>query len=227
MGTLNLVRHGQASFGAADYDNLSDLGQRQSQRLGEHFRATGKRFDAVLTGTLRRHAQTRQGIASGMQLDSEGASDVLVWPGLDEYDPAALIGAVHRQKLDMPKTPEDMRNHFRLLREGLLAWMAGETKPVRMPSYAEFKAGVVAALDHVREQHPDGDVLIVSSGGPISTAVGQVLGAGAEATVELNLRIRNCSLSQFSYNAKKHSLMTYNMLPHLDSPEYQSWITYA
>lgn len=227
MGILNLVRHGQASFGAADYDNLSDLGQRQSHRLGEHFRATGKRFDAVLTGTLRRHAQTWQGIASGMQLDSEGASDVLVWPGLDEYDPAALIGAVHRQKLDIPKTPEDMRNHFRLLREGLLAWMAGETKPVRMPSYAEFKAGVVAALDHVREQHPDGDVLIVSSGGPISTAVGHVLGAGADATVELNLRIRNCSLSQFSYNAKKHSLMTYNMLPHLDSPAYQSWITYA
>jgi broad specificity phosphatase PhoE len=127
----------------------------------------------------------------------------------------------------MPKTPEDMRNHFRLLREGLLAWMAGETKPVRMPTYAEFKAGVVSALDHVREQYPDGDVLIVSSGGPISTAVGHVLGAGADATVELNLRIRNCSLSQFSYNAKKHSLMTYNMLPHLESPEHQSWITYA
>lgn len=227
MGTLNLVRHGQASFGAADYDNLSDLGQRQSQRLGEHFRATGKRFDAVLTGTLRRHAQTWQGIAAGMQLTAVDAADVLVWPGLDEYDPAALIGAVHRQKLEMPKTADDMRNHFRLLREGLLAWMAGETKPVRMPSYADFKAGVVSALDHVREHHPDGDVLIVSSGGPISTAVGHVLGAGADATVELNLRIRNCSLSQFSYNAKKHSLMTYNMLPHLDSPESQSWITYA
>ncbi len=227
MGTLNLVRHGQASFGAADYDNLSDLGQRQSQRLGEHFRANGKHFDAVLTGTLRRHAQTWQGIASGMQLDAANAPEVHVWPGLDEYDPAALIGAVHRQKLEMPKTPEDMRNHFRLLREGLLAWMAGETKPVRMPTYAEFKAGVISALDHVREQYPDGDVLIVSSGGPISTAVGHVLGAGAEATVELNLRIRNCSLSQFSYNAKKHSLMTYNMLPHLDSPEHQSWITYA
>lgn len=224
MGTLNLVRHGQASFGAADYDNLSELGQRQSQRLGEHFRASGRRFDAVLTGSLRRHSQTWNGIAAGMQVEP---GEPLIWAGLDEYDPAALIGAVHRKKLEMPQTPEDMRNHFRLLREGLLAWMAGETKPVRMPSYAEFKAGVISALDHVREQYPDGDVLIVSSGGPISTAVGHVLGAGADATVELNLRIRNCSLSQFSYNAKKHSLMTYNMLPHLDSPEHQSWITYA
>lgn len=224
MGTLNLVRHGQASFGAADYDNLSELGQRQSLRLGEHFRSNGRRFDAVLMGTLRRHAQTWQGIATGMRPD---VTDIRIWSALDEYDPAAIIGAVHRQALDMPRTAEDMRNHFRLLRQGLLAWMAGEVQPVRMPSYAEFKFGIVTALDHVREQYPDGDVLIVSSGGPISMAVGHVLGASAEVTVELNLRIRNSSLSQFSYNAKKHSLLTYNMLPHLDGPEYQSWITYA
>jgi broad specificity phosphatase PhoE len=37
MGNLYLVRHGQASFGAADYDQLSELGQRQSVRLGEYF----------------------------------------------------------------------------------------------------------------------------------------------------------------------------------------------
>jgi len=38
MGTLYLVRHGQASFGAADYDNLSELGHKQSARLGEYWR---------------------------------------------------------------------------------------------------------------------------------------------------------------------------------------------
>jgi len=224
MGTLNLVRHGQASFGAADYDNLSELGRRQSERLGEYFRNSGRRFDAVLTGSLRRHAQTWDGIATGMLVEP---GEPFVWAGLDEYDPAALIGAVHRKKLDMPKTPEDMRNHFRLLREGLLAWMAGASKPVRMPTYVEFKAGVVDALEYVRELYPDGDVLVVSSGGPISTALGHVLGANPEVTVELNMRIRNCSLSQLSYTPKKHSLLTYNMLPHLEGAEYASWITYA
>jgi broad specificity phosphatase PhoE len=52
MGNLYLVRHGQASFGAADYDNLSELGQRQSVRLGEYFAGKGLQFDAVITGTL-------------------------------------------------------------------------------------------------------------------------------------------------------------------------------
>jgi broad specificity phosphatase PhoE len=41
MGTLYLVRHGQASFGADDYDQLSELGRRQSVRLGEYLRGKG------------------------------------------------------------------------------------------------------------------------------------------------------------------------------------------
>ena len=62
MGTLYLVRHGQASFGADDYDVLSPLGQRQSARLGEYFNSKGVRFDAALTGTLNRQVQTFSGI---------------------------------------------------------------------------------------------------------------------------------------------------------------------
>ena len=54
MGALYLVRHGQASFGAADYDQLSELGARQCRRLGEHWQRRGMRFDAAFSGTLRR-----------------------------------------------------------------------------------------------------------------------------------------------------------------------------
>ena len=51
MGTLYLVRHGQASFGADDYDQLSDLGRRQSVRLGEYFARKGIHFDGLIAGT--------------------------------------------------------------------------------------------------------------------------------------------------------------------------------
>ena len=222
MGTLYLVRHGQASFGAADYDQLSELGLRQCVRLGEYFRAKGRRFDAVLTGSLRRHAQSLQGIAQGMQW----ASEPLVWPGLDEYDSHAVIAAVHPEPLARPDTPEIYRHHFRLLRRGLSQWMAGTAAPAGMPSHAQWVAGINAALDHVR-RHCEGDVLIVSSGGPIATAVGQVLGTSAETTIELNLRIRNSSVTEFAFTPKRHMLVTYNTLPHLDSDEYESWVTYS
>ena len=87
MGTLYLVRHGQASLGAEDYDHLSPLGRQQSVRLGEYFRQKGLHFETVLTGTLRRQVQTYAGICEGM--GCVGAS--LLWPGLNEFDSAALI----------------------------------------------------------------------------------------------------------------------------------------
>jgi broad specificity phosphatase PhoE len=95
-----------------------------------------------------------------------------------------------------------------------------------MPSYAEFVAGINAALDHVRQQY-SGDVLIVSSGGPIATAVGQVLGTAPETTIELNLRIRNASVTEFAFTPKRHMLVSYNGIAHLDAPEYAHWVTFT
>lgn len=222
MGTLYLVRHGQASFGADDYDRLSPLGMQQSVRLGEYWRAHGLRWEAVLTGTLRRHRQTWEGIAQGMG----EAPEVQAWPGLNEYDSAALIEALPVRPTEPPTTPEGYRQHFRLLRDALRQWMAGVISPRGMPRYEAFVAGVTAALEHVRTRH-QGAVLIVSSGGPIATAVGHVLGTSPETTVELNLRMRNTSVTEFDYNPKRHALVSFNTLPHLNTPELRDWITHA
>ncbi len=220
MGTLYLVRHGQASFGADNYDQLSALGYRQALRLGEYFRHKGLVFDAALTGTLARQVQTFASICQGMNSPLQA----LPWAGLNEYDSEAVIRAIHPHPLEKPDTPELYRHHFRLLKDGLAQWMAGVVSPRGMPSYADFVTGVTSALDHVRSQHT-GNVLLVSSGGPIATAVGQVLGTSPEATIELNLRIRNASVTEFAFTPKRHMLVTYNTLPHLDAPEYASWIT--
>ena len=226
MGTLYLVRHGQASFGEDDYDRLSPLGHRQAQRLGEYLRERfareGVQIETVLMGSLTRHRETWEGLAQG----AGWSHAPLVWPGLNEYDSEALIAAIHPEPLAKPDTPELYRQHFRLLREALKAWMDGRTAPKGMPSYAEFVGGIEQALDHVRQQCP-GNALIVSSGGPISTAVGRVLGTPAETTIELNLRIRNTALTEFAFSPKRHMLVSYNTLPHLDSAEHHSWVTYA
>lgn len=223
MGTLYMVRHGQASFGADDYDQLSELGHRQSVRLGEWFASKGIRFDGLIAGTLRRHKQTLEGILQGM----DRAGEHLSWDGLNEYDADAVIATVHPGKLDKPTSPEMYRHHFRLLRDGLACWMAGDAQPEGMPSYERFVAGVAGALDHVRANHYGQNVLMVTSGGPISTAVGHVLGTSPEATIELNLRIRNTSVTEFAFTPKRQMLVMYNAIPHLDDPRYADWITYA
>ncbi|MCX7249746.1 MAG: histidine phosphatase family protein [Burkholderiales bacterium] len=229
MGTLYLVRHGQASFGAADYDNLSELGQKQSTRLGDYFGQKGLRFDAVLTGTLRRQVQTCTAILEGMEARFTAGPPqraTLQWPGLNEFDSEAVIAAVYPHKLEKPDTPELYRHHFRLLRDGLTQWMNGVVSPKGMPSYREFQFGVTSALEHVRK-NCDGNVLLVSSGGPIATAVGHVLGTTPETTIELNMRIRNSAVTEFAFNPKRHSLVTFNTLPHLEHADHASWITHA
>lgn len=222
MGNLYLVRHGQASFGADDYDQLCDMGVRQCHRLGEYFAFKGVRFDAAIRGTLRRHAQSFDAICAG----SGQALDALEWPGLNEYDSAAVIEAIHPEPLGKADTPEKYRHHFRVLRDGLTQWMNGVVSPRGMPSYIDFAAGVAGALEHVRKNF-SGNVLLVSSGGPISTAVGQVLGTTPETTIELNLHIRNSAVTEFRFTPKRHNLITFNTLPHLDAAEYAQWVTHA
>jgi broad specificity phosphatase PhoE len=224
MGTLYLIRHGQASFGAVDYDKLSELGQRQCRRLGEYFRAKGIVFDGVVRGTLKRHQQSLDAILEGLALPSPPT--VQAWSALNEYDADALIRTVYEGELGSPDNPEAYRAHFRLLREALVAWMEGRTAPQGMPSHADWVAGIGAVLDDVRRNHA-GNVLLVSSGGPIATAVSHVLGAPTATTIELNLRIRNSAVTEFAFSPRRHALLSFNHLPHLDPPEFAEWVTYA
>ena len=223
MGMLYLVRHGQASFGAADYDQLSELGARQCEALGRWFAQRGVVFQAVLRGSLRRHVQSLQALQEGY---GTPLPPLLEWPGLNEYDSHAVVAAVRSEPLPPADSVDAYRAHFRILREGLQAWMAGRTAPVGVPSYPEFVAGVTGALEHVRQQC-DGNVLLVSSGGPISTAVGHVLGTSPDTTIELNLRIRNSAVTEFAFTPKRHMLVAYNHLPHLDDAERRGWETYS
>lgn len=222
MGTLYLVRHGQASFGSENYDQLSELGWRQSVRLGEFFKAHELHFQSVITGTMRRHAETFEGIVQGLgsRLERRVLSE------LNEYDSQALIDALHAPPLSDLLTPEGYRQHFRHLRDALKQWMAGVISPSGMPSYADFTAGIRAALEQAHKES-DGNVLIVTSGGPISAAVGQLLGTSAETTIDLNLRMRNTSVTELAMTPKRLALISFNGLPHLATADDRDWITHT
>ncbi|TDM09332.1 MAG: histidine phosphatase family protein [Ideonella sp. MAG2] len=223
MAKIYLVRHGQASFGAADYDQLSPLGAQQCELLGQHWRALGLRFDAVWMGSLKRHRQSMEAIAAGLG----GLPTAQVRPGLNEYDPEALVRAAHPGPLPQGTSPEVQRQHFLHLRRGLLGWIKAELAPVGLPSHAEFLAGVMAVLDEARQDQTAEHILVLSSGGPISNAVGQLLQAGPEGVVELNLRLRNSAVSELHSTARRHALLSFNGLPHLDQPGRQNLQTYA
>jgi broad specificity phosphatase PhoE len=231
VGVIYVVRHGQAAFGTEHYDRLTEIGFTQARLLGGYFARRNVRFDAVFTGTLRRQTETAQGIFEGhAELGSRPLQET--FSGLDEYKPEAVMMAF-TGNFPAPalaaarRDPVVVREHFRVLRQALLAWAEDRTQPVGMPVWQAFQDGAVAALIEARQRFPDGNVLIVSSGGPIAAAVAAALNAPAATAVELNLRIRNSSLTEFTSTPRRHHLVSFNGLPHLDTNPDPTLITYA
>jgi len=231
MGTIYLVRHGQAAYGTEDYDRLTETGFAQARLLGKYFGLRQIRFDGVYVGELRRHAETLQGILEGYPVASDIPRPERC-AGLNEYSADALVLAHtgSRPEPDPAAARRDtclVRERFRVLKHALLAWAEGGIQPVGMPAWQAFQDAVVATLVEARQRFPEGNVLMISSGGPISAAVAAALRAPAQTAVELNLRMRNSSVTEFASSARRHALVCFNALPHLDTRPDSIMTTYA
>ena len=219
---IALLRHAQASFGAADYDVLSPLGHEQARAAGRAMAVQGLRPARLFLGTQRRHRETLEGAAEGLGLDPAGAE---VHPGLDEFDFRGLLDARFRAG----GAPEegmhaDRRAHFRTLRETVLLWQRGEIdKPPER--FADFSARVRDARDAI--VGAGSDVLAVSSGGPISEMIRSVLDAPAEQMIALQLQTRNCGLSRLVAARSGLFLAGFNETPHVDASTEARLLTYS
>lgn len=210
MSLITLVRHAQASFGSANYDQLSDLGYRQSHWLGEYFAATGQTFDRVITGSQARHRQTADTLL-------EAAGQQTAWredPRWNEFNFEQLVRCYLSQQADREqRDTTDGRQMLRLLKQSLLAWAAGELPEAQLSeSWQQFEQRVAAALADLA---PDQNILIVSSGGAIAMALRQILKAAPETMVALNLQTANTALHQCHLSSQGLQLTCFNHLPHL------------
>ena len=231
MGTIYLVRHGQASFGSKNYDQLSELGLQQSILLGEYFARTGIQFDTVLAGTLQRHAQTWHGITQGLKNKTHFNAHLSAMhhTALNEYDSDAIIRTLPEDDLELTSGTEksvSIPAYFRKLRTGLELWMNGATQPAGMPSYKAFERDIMEVLTQLQQSNI-ANALIISSGGPITTAIGHILGVMAPNRIALNLQLRNSSISELQFSSRRISLNTFNTLPHLNPIEHAPLITHA
>ncbi|CAJ0785252.1 hypothetical protein LMG7141_01619 [Ralstonia condita] len=224
MAELYLVRHGQASFGAANYDQLSARGEQQSEWLGEYFARHDVVFDRVVCGTLRRHEQTVEGILRGMGIVGATYEQ---HAGLNEYDFHGLFAALGDDFPELTRLATgSMRDHYRALKQVLHLWSEDKLRGPLPETWAAFQQRVADARAAI--QGGGGQrVLAISSGGPIAVTAQQVLAAPAASAIALNLQIRNSSVSQYFFNADAFHLATFNSIPHLDTPERRDHQTYG
>ena len=216
MAELLIVRHGQASFGADDYDKLSGVGHEQSRLAGAALRDAGWEPDRLVTGTLRRQKDT---------LKSMGFEDAPEeHAGLNEYDFHDLLAVkFHGNVPDVVRG--ERKTHFRTLRETILEWQGGGLDGAK-ESWRDFETRVEDARRFATDTAAR-RVLVVSSGGPIGQLVARALGAPDAQMMELNLQVKNTSMTRFVFSGPRFFLHEFNATPHLAPVGRAKLLTYS
>ena len=216
MSRVLLVRHGQASFGAADYDRLCDIGVQQSRVLGAALAARGVAPDVVVTGRMRRHAQTADAVLAG------GGWDVPVTlePGWDEFDHLQVL-SVH----DQPSTVDgetEKAAFQRWFEEATRRWTSGEHDERYDESFGAFGRRVDEALDLVVAELPArGTAVVLTSGGPVAWATASLLADDHGARTGLWMRLNpvsvNTGVTTVVVGSRGTTLVAFNAHDHLSS----------
>lgn len=211
MGQLLLVRHGQASFGAADYDALSPLGFEQSRLLGLALAARNIEVGTIVGGAMRRHRETAETCAAAAGWD---VGDLVIDPGWDEFDFLSVL-AVHPHDVVGEPTKAEFQ---RLFEAATAAWIAGEDRPYA-ETFAGFTARVTAALERTVDLAASGSVAVFTSGGPVAWAVASLLtdGGSADLWTRLNRMMVNSALTRLICGSRGVNLLSYNEQAHLDA----------
>ena len=218
MPALYLIRHGQASFDAVDYDQLSPLGEQQATHLGKAFAVAGVQAQHIICGGMKRHRQTAEHCLAEL-----GASD-LNWqtdPDWNEYDHLDLLNAYTAQPGVGEQMVADMagenpragfQGHFA---KAMRRWVSGHYDGDYAESWSQFGARIRRAVASA-SQSSKGNVFIFTSGGAISAACGQVLGLSASSTAELSWQLANATYSKILSGQSGLKLLSINEHSHFD-----------
>ncbi len=223
MSKLLLIRHGQASFGHSNYDQLSELGKQQATWLGEHLRSIELQPDRIISGTLQRHQQTAHYLCAGMGIKHQPE----LIPEWNEFD-FHRIGKAYLQKHpeDLPRD-NSPKAFFSVLRKALKSWACGELDASPDENFTEFEERIARALKESTASSSGQTVIVVSSGGAISAAIKQILRLDVDALIDLNLQTRNTGLSEIYYKEDRRYLSAFNGVPHLEAADKRAYITSA
>ncbi len=224
MATLYLVRHGQASFAAENYDRLSELGRRQSVWLGEYFAERGIAFARAVCGTLERQRETARAILETMGSTPAAAEH----PGWNEYSGEALYKAYLGGEWANARAKGDVRAVYRTIKAALADWSQDKLQGPLPETWSEFGERVATAMKSACTGLPeDANVLAATSGGAIGRGIADLLQAPAQTAIELNLQFRNSGFCEIFFSPRSMRLISFNSVPHLDRSDRREAITYS
>ena len=233
-----MVRHGQASAFAENYDRLSTLGELQSKLLGACWKRRGIGFDRVFCGPRLRQRRTAEiacdaaGLPPPVMLDA--LDEMRVEPLFAQQMPEIYQRYGHLQTLSdaMVAARGDAaraKAFARLFGATLHLWIRGEITAAGVEAWTAFQARVREALLAARFDGQGKRVAIFTSGGPVAIALQLATGLDDVRTLDAAFRVRNSSVSEFVFSGagpvlpgaheqipQRFSLQSFNETPHLE-----------
>jgi broad specificity phosphatase PhoE len=209
VGAIYLVRHGQASFGAEDYDALSPRGFDQSTVVGAELLRRNVSFSQVRSGTLARQRDTAATALKVLGTDVPVVED----PRWNEYDHVDI--ALHHAG-GAPQ--EDSRAYQGLLDAALTAWTsAGDGGPCA-ETWPAFLARCRGALEDLVASLGKGEHAVVfTSGGVIAALCGLLMGTPEAGLLKLNRVTVNGGITKLVSGRGGVTLLSFNEHPHFEA----------
>lgn len=221
MSILHLIRHGQASFGADDYDNLSPKGIEQSVALGKALSQKESKFDYVIVGPHRRHIQTFEGIKKGYKfadlpdpfIDERFAENQLMEIA-QHFIPQILNSNKTTNEIFHTIPKEDRHDKFlKLFHIVAKKWMNEELdlSEHNFEGFSVFRARIANTLKTIQDEMTDkSDIMVVTSGGAISGFYAEATNCSQEEIMKLNFGLKNVSISEFVVTTERFTLKAFN-----------------
>jgi broad specificity phosphatase PhoE len=230
VSAIYLVRHGQASFGAADYDCLSALGERQSALLGAALAQRLAAPAAAWSGSMKRHRQTAAACLGAMDA---AALPLLVERGWDEYDHEGLVVAYDRRYADksvlgaeLAASTDPARTFQEMFAAAVARWVGGAHDGDYGESWSAFRGRVAAALAAAASALGKGEnALVFTSGGPIASVVGTLLDLPHERHLALAWPMANAAVTKLVVRGGVPQLSSFNEHSHLER-QHERLVTY-
>lgn len=235
MHSIYLIRHGQASFDADDYDQLSTLGETQSRLLGDWFLRTGQHVDQVVIGGNLRHRQTAQQCLHQFRGDAPNQTekDWIIERGFDEFDHEQVIlkhctefANFQALKRSLNEHPKPRHAFQAMFTAAIHRWVSGEHDDYS-ESWLQFQERCRLALARLIAASDDTKATwIFTSGGTISALLQQVLDISDQRIFDLNASLINTGVSKLQVRNAKLSLVYLNNPAHLEihqNSELQSY----
>lgn len=218
MGVLLLVRHGQASFGADDYDVLSETGWEQGRVLGRWLAASGPPPVSVVHGGMRRHRETWEAVAQGAGLAGLASDPAAVidadWAEFDHLAVLARHGELTGATVGHDADRRAFQEHFEVATGH---WATADESAGYPETYDGFVGRARRALAAAASL--PGPTVVVTSGGVIA-ALAAALVVPEQTPVgpvwaRFNTVVVNSSLTRILVGPTGARLLTFNEHAHL------------